>query len=103
MSACKTLQVALTAPDGRQLVKTLTLPVPISDPEISRTSRFDLADCGVLSMNRDVFEGLAPGTGAVTLAVGPLARFDAPGLLAALGRYPYGCTEQVTSRVSPLL
>ena len=47
--------------------------------------------------------GCAPGTGCATLSVGPLARFDAPGLLAALDRYPYGCTEQVTSQALPLL
>jgi alpha-2-macroglobulin len=28
---------------------------------------------------------------------------NAPGLLAALDRYPYGCSEQITSRALPLL
>jgi uncharacterized protein YfaS (alpha-2-macroglobulin family) len=37
------------------------------------------------------------------MAVGPLAFLDAPGLLEALDRYPYGCTEQITSRALPLL
>jgi alpha-2-macroglobulin len=37
------------------------------------------------------------------MAVGPLARLNAPGLLAALDRYPYGCTEQMTSKALPLL
>jgi len=37
------------------------------------------------------------------LAAGPIARLDAPGLLEALDRYPYGCTEQTTSRALPLL
>ncbi len=37
------------------------------------------------------------------MKAGPLARFDAPGLLNALDSYPYGCTEQVTSKALPLL
>jgi uncharacterized protein YfaS (alpha-2-macroglobulin family) len=37
------------------------------------------------------------------MAIGPLARLNAPGLLAALDRYPYGCTEQMTSQALPLL
>src|SRR5690606_29241996 len=42
-------------------------------------------------------------TGAMTLAVGPIARLDVPGLLLALDRYPYGCAEQVSGRALPLL
>ena len=37
------------------------------------------------------------------MAIGPIARLNAPGLLAALDRYPYGCTEQITSKALPLL
>ena len=32
-----------------------------------------------------------------------IARLNAPGLLAALDRYPYGCTEQITSKALPLI
>ncbi|MGO4914470.1 alpha-2-macroglobulin family protein [Pseudogemmobacter sp. W21_MBD1_M6] len=99
----QSVQIALTTPDGVRLLKTLTVPVLVNDPEIARTSRFDLADGAVFSLNSDVFSGLAAGSGAATLAIGPLARFDAPGLLTALDRYPYGCTEQITSRALPLL
>ncbi len=51
----------------------------------------------------DVFAGFMSGTASATLAAGPIARLDAPGLLEALDRYPYGCTEQVTSRALPLV
>ncbi|MEM6938967.1 MAG: hypothetical protein AAF943_00820 [Pseudomonadota bacterium] len=40
---------------------------------------------------------------SATLAAGPLARLDLPGLLQQLDRYPYGCTEQVTSGALLLL
>ena len=98
-----TISVALTTPDGKGLSKTLTLPVQINDPEIARTSRLSLAPGDTFTLDADAFAGLHDGTGSATLSVGPIARFDAPGLLLALDRYPYGCTEQVASRAMPLL
>ncbi|WP_296426981.1 alpha-2-macroglobulin family protein [Yoonia sp.] len=98
-----TLTVTLTTPDGNKLVKTLTVPVVVNDPQVSRISRFTLAPGSTFTFDDDVFAGLARGTGTATLSAGPLARFDAPGLLNALDRYPYGCTEQITSQAMPLL
>ena len=98
-----TIRVALTTPDGRQLTKELALPVRRNDPETMRVSRFELASGATFAMDDAVFDGLASGTGHAVLAIGPLARLNAPGLLAALDRYPYGCTEQMTSRALPLL
>ena len=46
---------------------------------------------------------MVEGSGKSVMAIGPLARLNAPGLLASLDRYPYGCTEQMTSRALPLL
>ena len=97
------IDVTLTTPDGRDLLKTLNVPVVVNDPEISRISRFVLNAGNTFTFDGDVFDGLVAGTGKATLSAGPLARFDAPGLLNALDRYPYGCTEQITSRALPLL
>ena len=102
-SGTPTITILLTTPDGKELSKTITLPIRANDPEIARTSRVALADGDTLTLDRDVFAGFLPGTGKATLAVGPVARFDTPGLLTALDRYPYGCTEQITSRALPLL
>lgn len=99
----QTITVALTTPDGKQLTKTLTLPVQSNDPIISRTSQLTLAAGQTLTFGPDAFDGLRLGTAQATLAIGPIARIDAPGLLAALDRYPYGCTEQITSKAMPLL
>ncbi len=49
------------------------------------------------------FDGLVPHSSSLTLAIGPFARLDVPELLLALDRYPYGCSEQLTSRAMPLL
>ena len=97
------LDVVLTTPEGRRLTKPLVVPVQVNDPEVVRVSRVELAPGNTLAFDADVLSAFVPGSGKATLAVGQTARFDAPGLLAALDRYPYGCTEQVTSRALPLL
>ena len=97
------ITITLTTPDGQDLVKTLTLPVQINDPAIARTSRLTLAPGQTFTLDDNAFAGLRPGTASATLSVGSLARFDAPGLIAALDSYPYGCTEQVASAAMPLL
>ena len=96
------ITVTLTTPDGKALTKVLSLPVMRGDPEVVRVSRFDLATGQTFSFDDAVLAGYLPGARA-TLAIGPLARLNAPGLLAALDRYPYGCTEQMTSKAMPLL
>ncbi len=98
-----TIDVALTTPDGKQLKKTLTIPVQVNDPEVARVSRLDLKAGQSFTFDQAVFSDLVPGSGKSVMAIGPLARLNAPGLLAALDRYPYGCTEQMTSRALPLL
>lgn len=97
------IDIALTTPDGKVLKKALTLPVQANDPEVARTSRLTLARGQTLTFDQNAFADLVPGTGKASIAIGPIARMNAPGLLAALDRYPYGCTEQITSKAMPLL
>jgi len=97
------IHVTLTTPAGRALTRVLALPLQSNDPVIARQNRISLAPGQSLTLDGNAFAGLAPGSGHATLALGPIARFDAPGLLAMLDRYPYGCTEQLTSKALPLL
>ena len=97
------ITVVLTTPDGKELRKVLTMPVRDNDPEIAVTRQFALGVGETFTFDGNVFAGLRLGTGTATLTAGPLARFDVPGLLRQLDRYPYGCTEQVTSGAMPLL
>lgn len=97
------ISVALTTPEGRVLRKTLALPVQTNDPEIARTTQVDLAPGQELTLGDDVLAGLHLGTARATVSAGAAARFNSAGLLAALDAYPYGCSEQITSRALPLL
>lgn len=97
------IRVALTTPDGKQLTKTLVMPVRVNDPEVAITRRFELAAGDTFTLDSNVFAEMKAGTGSAIVSAGPLAKLNAPGLLSALDRYPYGCTEQVTSVAMPLL
>ncbi|MFV1440322.1 MULTISPECIES: alpha-2-macroglobulin family protein [unclassified Phaeobacter] len=97
------IELAVTTPEGETLIQTLRLPVRANDPMIATTRRFRLAAGDSFLFSSDVFTGLRPGGARAVMSAGPLARFDVPGLLTGLDLYPYGCTEQITSRALPLL
>ncbi|MEW9918113.1 alpha-2-macroglobulin family protein [Marimonas sp. MJW-29] len=97
------ITVVLQTPGGKELRKVLALGVRNNDPETALTRQFSLGPGEAFTFDTNVFAGLRLGTGTATLTAGPLARFDVPGLLRQLDRYPYGCTEQVTSGAMPLL
>ena len=50
-----------------------------------------------------MFSDLVSGTGGVSLSVSQSTALDAATILKALDRYPFGCSEQITSRAMPLL
>ena len=70
----------------------------------SRAARSSRSRAGEsLTLSSDLFADLVPGTGSVALSVGLSTALDAAALLKALDRYPFGCSEQITSRALPLL
>lgn len=97
------IEIAVTTPGGQTLNQVQRLGVRANDPEIARVSRLTLEPGRTLTVDRETFAGLVPGTGRATLSLGSLAAFDIPGLLNRLDRYPYGCTEQITSQAMPLV
>ena len=100
----ETITAALKSPDGTLLTKTLTLGVRDNEPAITRVSDFSMKPVsGELKLTSDLFAGFKPATGVATLTVGTVAGIDLPGLVHALDKYPYGCSEQLTSRALPLV
>ena len=83
------IEVALTTPDGIVLEKNLTLGVRANDPIVATTRRFALGEGEVLTFDDNVFANLRGDTARATLAAGPLARFDMPGLLRHLDPVSY--------------
>lgn len=100
----ETLTVTLKTPDGTVLTKTLTVPVRANEPEVFRQTEVSLApSAGSLDLTPDLFADFVPGTARATVTVGGVAGLDLPGIVAALDKYPYGCSEQITSRALPLV
>lgn len=88
---------------GLVALQNLALEVSPGTSELYRRAVRTLAPGTNLTISKDLVADFAPGTGAVSVAVSPLAGVDVPALLQALDRYPYGCTEQIVSRALPLL
>ena len=55
------------------------------------------------TISGDLLADFIPGTGSIAVSASPFGALDAPALLQALDRYPYGCSEQTVSRALPLL
>src|SRR2546430_17070461 len=56
-----------------------------------------------VTLTLDMFSDLVPGTAGVSVSASLSTALDAATILKALDRYPYGCSEQITSRAMPLL
>lgn len=97
------IDLRLTTPDGQSLSRPLQVAVVSNDPVGQLLTRLELAPGETATLDEALFAGFRPGTTHGLISSGTLARFDAPGLLNALDSYPWGCTEQLTSRLLPLL
>ncbi|WP_182084037.1 alpha-2-macroglobulin family protein [Aureimonas sp. ME7] len=97
------IELALRTPGGEVLTKSFTLPVRSIQPREVKKSRFEIAAGQSLELGPDVLADFQAGTGRATLSVTRFGGFDVAGVVAALDLYPYGCTEQLTSRALPLL
>ncbi len=72
-------------------------------PDVYRRMVTPLSGGGTQTISSDLLADFIPGTGSVAVSASPFGALDAPALLQALGRYPYGCSEQTVSIAMPLL
>jgi uncharacterized protein YfaS (alpha-2-macroglobulin family) len=97
------IAITMTLPDGEVLEKTLPIGVRLNEPPVANTTFVELAPDGSVAVTADAIEGLVPGTASVQVSASGAGRLNVPAILRALDRYPYGCTEQLTSRAMPLV
>jgi uncharacterized protein YfaS (alpha-2-macroglobulin family) len=98
-----TVVVRLSGPGGFALERSYALGVRPATQILARRTVRPLAKGESLTLSSDLFADLVSGSGSVALSVGVSTALDAAALLAALDRYPFGCSEQITSRALPLL
>ncbi|MFZ5738095.1 MAG: alpha-2-macroglobulin family protein [Pseudomonadota bacterium] len=98
-----TLDVAIQGPNGLSLARHYALDIRPANQTLARRSIRTLAKGESLTLTSDMFSDLVPGTGGLSLSVSLSTALDAATILKALDRYPFGCSEQITSRAMPLL
>jgi alpha-2-macroglobulin len=97
------LDVDIKGPNGLTLARHYALDVKAATQILARRSIRSLAKGESLTLTSDMFSDLVSGTGGVSLSVSLSTALDAATILKALDRYPFGCSEQITSRAMPLL
>lgn len=96
--------VRLTHEDGIDLSQALTVPVrPATLPVTQRRVMPLAANGGAITLDEQLLLGSQPDGAVVTVDVSRTRGINIASVLASLDRYPYGCTEQTTSRALPLL
>jgi uncharacterized protein YfaS (alpha-2-macroglobulin family) len=96
------LDLDVTGP-GFSAPQSFALGVTTGAPDVYARTFADLAPGQTAQINDTALKDFVPGTGSLSLSVSPFGAIDAPAVLQALERYPYGCSEQVVSRAMPLL
>ena len=92
----------LTGPATDQ-AQHFTLGIVSGAPDVYRRTVTPLPSGASATVSGDLLADFIPGTGSIAVAASPFGALDAPALLQALDRYPYGCSEQTVSRAMPLL
>jgi uncharacterized protein YfaS (alpha-2-macroglobulin family) len=95
--------VQVSGPGGFAAERSYALAVRPATQILARRTVKPLAKGESLTLSSDLLSDLVPGSGSVAVSVGLSGALDAAALLAALDRYPFGCSEQITSRALPLL
>ncbi len=98
-----TLKVSVSGPNGFALERTYALDVRPANQILTRRTVRALAPGETLTLSKDMFADFVPGTGRVGLSVAISASLDIATLLNELDRYPFGCSEQITSRAVAML
>jgi uncharacterized protein YfaS (alpha-2-macroglobulin family) len=95
--------VNVSGPNGFALARSYALDVRPATQTLTRRSVRALAKGETLTLSNDLFADFVSGTGRAALSVAISTSLDAATLLNELDRYPFGCSEQITSRAIAML
>ncbi|MFN7054395.1 alpha-2-macroglobulin family protein [Hyphomonas sp.] len=97
-----TVRLAVTGPDRYTTERSYDIQTRSPWLPETRATRQLMRPGETFTANQSLIAGYVPGSAEVSIGFSPLP-IDAATLYASLDRYPYGCTEQITSRALPLL
>ncbi len=98
-----TIRLGVSGPGGVAFNREWQIESRSPHYPLTLESRRDLNGGEALTLNPDLLTPFLPGGAALTVNLSAIRGIDVPGLLQSLYRYPYGCTEQITSVAAPLL
>jgi uncharacterized protein YfaS (alpha-2-macroglobulin family) len=102
-SGPSTIRVNVTGPNGFTQERAYALDVRPASQLLTRRTVRPLAQGETLTLSNDMFADFVPGTGRAGLSISISTSLDAATLLNSLDRYPFGCSEQITSRAVAML
>jgi len=96
------LSLDVTGPDG--FTAASSYPIQVRSPFLpeTRTSSLILQPGGTYQPSPDLLAGYTPGSAMAQISVSA-SPIDSSALYQSLYAYPYACSEQLVSRVTPLL
>jgi uncharacterized protein YfaS (alpha-2-macroglobulin family) len=98
-----TVRLVIDGPNGLNIRRSW--PIAVRSPHYPLTlSKMDVqANGAAFTVDPALLAPFESGSVSVAVNYSLVKGLDVPGLLQSLDRYPYGCTEQITSRAIPLL
>jgi uncharacterized protein YfaS (alpha-2-macroglobulin family) len=102
-SGASRIEVRVAGPDGFTLTRSYPLDVRPANQILTRRMVKRLAPGETLTVDKNEFADFVPGTGKAGVSVALSSSLDAASLFNALDRYPFGCTEQITSIAMSML
>ncbi|MEO0400380.1 MAG: alpha-2-macroglobulin [Pseudomonadota bacterium] len=97
------VELAVSGPGDFSVSRDYSIEARSPFQPITKVSTQRLLAGESLSLSASAATGLYPGSAEVSVSFSPLRGVEPGPLLNALYRYPYGCSEQLTSAALPLL
>ena len=97
-----TLMLAVSGPDKYSTERSYQIQTRSPYLPETRVTKQLMQPGDTYTVSADLLQGYVPGSSSISVGFSTLP-MDPATLYASLDRYPYGCTEQTTSRALPLL
>lgn len=97
------ITLAVSGPNGLAFTREWQIESRSPHYPVTLERKRQLAPGEEMTLGLDLLAPFHPGSVKLSVNMSAIRGIDVPGLLQSLYRYPYGCTEQMTSTAQPLL
>jgi uncharacterized protein YfaS (alpha-2-macroglobulin family) len=97
------LTLSVEGPAGFKVARSYPIQSRTPYYPVTQTATTSLPPGATFTADAKLLDPFVPGTGEVSVSFSRLKGVEPRALLDSLYRYPYGCTEQLTSSAMPLL